>query len=215
EDTQWNRILVEKGILKAPEEWMNNNSCNKCEQSDENELKKSLDDLFDDDDEDAIREYRMKRLQEMKLAMYKKSFGEVYEITKQDYVQEVNKAGEGVFVVLHVYKPGIILCSLINEHYKQLAKKFPYTKFIKSISSLCIPNFPDENLPAIFVYCDGQVKKQYIGASAFGNAELRLEELEWILSQSGAFETDLESDPRTLRQTSKTFLGYNDSDDDD
>ena len=33
-------------------------------------------------------------------------FGEVMEITAVDYVQEVNKAGEGVWVVLHLYKTG-------------------------------------------------------------------------------------------------------------
>ena len=33
-------------------------------------------------------------------------YGEVKEISAQDYVQEVNKAGDGVWVVLHLYKQG-------------------------------------------------------------------------------------------------------------
>lgn len=41
---------------------------------------------------------------EMKQAQLKARFGEVREISKVDYVTEVNKAGEGVWVVLHVYK---------------------------------------------------------------------------------------------------------------
>lgn len=41
---------------------------------------------------------------EMKQAQLKAWFGEVREISKVDYVTEVNKAGEGVWVVLHVYK---------------------------------------------------------------------------------------------------------------
>lgn len=41
---------------------------------------------------------------EMKARMSKAKFGEVREITAVDYVQEVNKAGEGIFVVLHLYK---------------------------------------------------------------------------------------------------------------
>lgn len=33
-------------------------------------------------------------------------YGSVREISAVDYVQEVNKAGEGVWVVLHLYKSG-------------------------------------------------------------------------------------------------------------
>ena len=33
-------------------------------------------------------------------------FGDVMEISAIDYIQEVNKAGEGVWVVLHLYKTG-------------------------------------------------------------------------------------------------------------
>ena len=36
----------------------------------------------------------------------KAKFGSVKEISAVDYVDEVNKAGEGVWVVLHLYKTG-------------------------------------------------------------------------------------------------------------
>lgn len=35
-------------------------------------------------------------------------FGSVREISAVDYVDEVNKAGTGVWVVLHLYKPGYL-----------------------------------------------------------------------------------------------------------
>ena len=54
----------------------------------------------------------------------------------------MNEAGEGVWVVLHLYKQGIMLCNVINNFISQLATKFPTTKFIKSISTTCIPNYP-------------------------------------------------------------------------
>lgn len=43
---------------------------------------------------------------EMQAAQMKAQFGEVKEISKADYVHEVNNAGEGVWVILHVYKNG-------------------------------------------------------------------------------------------------------------
>ena len=36
----------------------------------------------------------------------KSKYGDVKEISAQDYVQEVNNAGENIWVVLHLYKPG-------------------------------------------------------------------------------------------------------------
>jgi hypothetical protein len=43
---------------------------------------------------------------EMKSLLQASKFGEVLEITGKDYIQEVNKAGEGIWVILHLYKQG-------------------------------------------------------------------------------------------------------------
>lgn len=70
------------------------------------------------------------------------------------------------------YKQGIQLCALINQFMAQLATRFPHTKFLKAISTTCIPNFPEKNLPSIFIYFEGNIKKQIIGP-----VELRGEKL--------------------------------------
>lgn len=46
----------------------------------------------------------------MTAAQRKAVFGSVIEISGVDYVDQVNKAGDGVWVVLHLYKPGYTLC---------------------------------------------------------------------------------------------------------
>ncbi|MBN3308162.1 PDCL3 protein, partial [Amia calva] len=153
-------------------------------------------DEFNDEDERAIEMYRQQRLAEWKAKQIKNAFGELVEISGQDYVQEVNKAGEGIWVVLHLYKTGIPLCTLINQHLTELARKFPQTKFLKSISTTCIPNYPDRNLPTIFVYLEGDMRAQFIGPLLFGGMNLKIEELEWKLSEAGAVKTDLEENPR-------------------
>lgn len=53
-----------------------------------------------------------------------------------------------------------------------LAKKFRDVKFIKAISTTCIPNYPDKNLPTIFVYLEGDIKAQFIGPLVFGGMNL-------------------------------------------
>lgn len=69
-------------------------------------------------------------------------------------------------------------------------------KFIKAISTTCIPNYPDKNLPTIFVYLDGDIRAQFIGPLVFGGMNLTRDELEWKISESGAIKTDLEENPR-------------------
>lgn len=69
----------------------------------------------------------------------------------------------------------IPLCSLINHHLSELARKFPDVKFIKAISTTCIPNYPDRNLPTVFVYREGDIKAQYIGPLVFGGMNLTID----------------------------------------
>lgn len=209
-DTQWNDVLRAKGIIPPKEDTgiTEDDIVNMVEQTitqkshgkDMADMDlKELDDMEDDvdDEEERIFEaYRRQRLLEMKDAQAKSVFGEVTEISKADWVQQVNKAGEGIWVVIHVYKQGIPLCSLMNNHLSQLAQKYPQTKFLKGVASQCIPNYPDKNLPTVFVYCEGDLKKQWVGPLAFGAMNLKQDELEWMLAQVGAMKTDLEENPR-------------------
>ena len=217
--TEWIDVLQRKGIIKKDEATIDdqdeltlqsseggfNDNQDKIvayfekPKSDSNENSDDDEDFLDhlgEDDERAFHEYRQKRLAELRLQEMKPRFGEVIEITKQDYVDQVNKAGEGIWVVLHVYREGDTLCSLINNHLRYLAMKFVHTKFIKSLVQLCIPNFPEANLPAIFVYYEGELKKQILGSDSFGGTNLKQDDLEWMLSETGAVKTNLESDPR-------------------
>ncbi|CAM9526988.1 unnamed protein product [Lampetra fluviatilis] len=204
EDTEWNSILRKHGIIPQKEEPKEEDEETAAQQQ---SVVKNYDDMtideFDEledelneEDERVIEMYRQKRLAEWKAQQIKNKFGDVLEISGQDYVHEVTKADPDIFVVLHLYKQGIPLCALINQHLTALARKFPDTKFLKSISTTCIPNYPDKNLPTIFVYKDGDIRAQFIGPLVFGGMNLKQDELEWRLSESGAIKTDLEENPR-------------------
>lgn len=51
---------------------------------------------------------------------------------------------------------------------QELAARYPVTKFVKIISTDCIPNYPDCNLPTLLVYNNGAVKANYVGLRSFG-----------------------------------------------
>ena len=50
-------------------------------------------------------------------------FGDVREISAQDYVDEVNKAGKGVWVVLHLYRSGYPFAVLFVYSFEYTMKK--------------------------------------------------------------------------------------------
>ena len=155
-----------------------------------------LDELEDSEDEAVLAQFRNKRIAEMKDLASRAKYGSVREISGQDYINEVNKAGEGVWVILHLYKQGIPFCALLNQHFANLAPKFPSVKFLRSIASTCIPNFPETNLPSIFVYFEGNIKKQFIGTVELRGPNLTLDELEFLLGKMGAVTTNITEDPR-------------------
>ncbi|XP_044754272.1 viral IAP-associated factor homolog [Coccinella septempunctata] len=208
EDTEWNDVLRAKGIIppKKDAEITEDQIVSLLEETITEKTKDGvdldrlnlddLDELEDSEDESILEVYRNKRIAEMKMAMEKAKFGSVGEISAQDYVEEVNKAGKEIWVVLHLYKQGIPLCTLINEHLRNLAHKYPMVKFLKSISTTCIPNYPDKNLPTIFVYYEGDLKKQLAGPLDFRHQDLSQDELEYFLGQAGAVQTDIKENPR-------------------
>ncbi|KAG8178147.1 hypothetical protein JTE90_006286 [Oedothorax gibbosus] len=208
-DTEWNDALRRHGILPPKEkEFTEDEIVNILESTVQEKLredgKKALEDLSldeldlveDEEDERVLLEYRQKRIEEMKALAAKQRFGDVRDISAADYVAQVNKAGEGVWVVLHLYKQEIPLCTMINNYLYSLSAKFPEVKFLRSVADTCIANYPDKNLPTLFIYYEGQLKEKFIGPDAFGNLNFKADELEWMLSEVGVLKTDLESNPR-------------------
>ncbi|KAJ6965539.1 phosducin-like protein 3 [Populus alba x Populus x berolinensis] len=127
-----------------------------------------LEDDLDLDDDRFLQEYRKKRLTEMREATKTVRFGSVVPISGSDFVREVSQAGPDVWVVVLLYKDGYAECGVLMKCLEELAVKYPGTKFVKIVSTDCIPNYPDHNLPTLLVYNNGAVKANYAGLRSFG-----------------------------------------------
>ncbi|XP_058829614.1 viral IAP-associated factor homolog [Topomyia yanbarensis] len=225
ENTEWNDILRSKGIIPQKEKEITEDdiigmieNTIELKQNGDKDLTKlgldELDELEDSEDEAVLLEYRKKRISEMKAMAQRAKFGSVLEISGQDYVEEVTKAGSGVYVVLHLYSRGVPFCALINQHMSQLAPAFPATKFIRAIATTCIPNYPERNLPTIFVYYEGILKKQLVGQVELGGPNLTCDEFEYLLGQTKAIDSGITEDPRKAKAVKdKMFADLADSND--
>ncbi|KAI0244571.1 Proteolipid protein 2, partial [Massospora cicadina] len=163
EDTEWNDILRQKGILppkppsqkelieKALDEAVEAHHLKKESQYEECDLAE-LDELEDDLDERIILEYRNKRLAELQAQLKKEKFGSVIQISKPDFIREVTEASNEAPVVVHLFKDSVLACRQLNAFLDDLAVRYKATKFVKIIGDLCIENYPDRNLPTLLLY---------------------------------------------------------------
>ena len=82
---------------------------NKISKMDKDELDQ-LEDQFGmyygyvDDDDEFTKQYMAKRMQEMKSNAAKMVYGQVLEISRDEYIREVTEANPESFVVLHLYQ---------------------------------------------------------------------------------------------------------------
>lgn len=53
-----------------------------------------------------------------------------------------------------------------------LAERFPATKFLRIISTQCIPQYPDRNLPTVLVYKDTKCVETLMGLLPYGGRRL-------------------------------------------
>lgn len=103
EDTEWNDILRQKGVIpeRAPsptaqlEEALEEAIAKQHENRLEGKDLSDLEELEDDEDEAFLEMYKRKRLAEMAKLQEKSRFGEVYEINKPEYSKEITQASMG------------------------------------------------------------------------------------------------------------------------
>ncbi|CAG9316588.1 unnamed protein product [Blepharisma stoltei] len=155
-----------------------------------------LEELEEDQDEKIFQEYRAKRLKELQEAAMKPKFGRVIEISRQDFIQEVNNAPTDVYVILHLYQEHIVHSRLLDQIFPILAAKFINHKFIKIQATRCVENFRDCDVPALIVYKNGALGQQLLGCGEFlGGNRMTPDSVEWTLAQVGVWTTEIEENP--------------------
>ncbi|XAR65928.1 hypothetical protein NMG60_11011942 [Bertholletia excelsa] len=168
----------------------------------DDKTEEELEDVEDDpglDDDRFLQEYRKKRLAEMREAAKIRRYGLVIPISGSDFVREVSQAPEDVWVVVILYKDGYPECGVLLQCLEELATRYPATKFVKIISTDCIPNYPDRNLPTLLVYNNGSVKANYVGLHRFGR-RCTPEGVALVLCQSGTVLNDGHSGNESSRK---------------
>ena len=143
------------------------------------------DDYLLEDDEflDRYRQQRLEELQEENSKVKGKNieFGEVVLISRDEWNRHVNEDSMKHWVVVCLTSSDTERTGRVEEAVRQLAGDYRMTKFVLIPSRSAIPNWPDSNLPSIFLYRHGKMQLELLRLSP----ETNVEELEGTLRDSG------------------------------
>lgn len=136
------------------------------------------------DDDEIFEEYKRKKIAEMEEYTKKPKFVGLREIRRQDYVQEMNEAPKGVYVVLLLYDNSINDSRILENILIQLSKKNPTVKFLKIDAYNCIEKIEEFNIPAIIIYYNGKLVQQLFPATVFfgGKGKMTLKSIFFFIS---------------------------------
>lgn len=238
EDTEWNDILREKGIIPekppSPSEELEEALQQVIAQHHENRLENKdldeLDELEDDEDEDFLNSYKAKRMQQLQKMTQAQKFGLVYNVTKPEYEKEITLASDkddGVYVLLHMSLQSNIQSRVLASLFITLASKYPELKFTDIPASRCVENYPESNCPTILIYYKKNVVKQFITLTQLGGNSTSIKDMEQVLVDIGAVnvtdrrllinqdDDEDNGEDKKLRFMKKSIRSNNNDDDDD
>lgn len=165
--TEWDDILIEKGIRSAldnldiPEAegivYSINNKFSDSEAASHSDTDDLL--LDSENEEDVLAKYRAKRIAEMS----KITFMDITEISKSDFLVEVNEASKSNFTIVFLYNPSCTNSQLLEVQLKEAAKEWKYVKIVKILSQRCIENYPEKNVPTLLFYSKGECLTSLVG----------------------------------------------------
>lgn len=93
---------------------------------------------------------------------------QIRELTHpSSYTAEVTLASESQPVILTLYTPQHQPSTELLSKIHSLHQKYPKTKWMKMVADVCIPNYPERNVPTLLVYNGGELLKQIVGCRMF------------------------------------------------
>lgn len=193
EDTEWNDILREKGIIPQkepdPSEQLEEVIADAITRQHENRLEdlnlSELDDLEDEEDEDFLEIYKQKRIAEMRQLASNEKFGTVYPISKPEWQTEVTDASKKNVVFVHLSSESQIQSRILGVIIREAAPKFKDIKFCEIEGRRAIEGYPDENCPTILIYKDGELLKQLVTLLMLNGKDTKLKDIEALLVDTG------------------------------
>ncbi|CAD6586281.1 MAG: hypothetical protein TREMPRED_004380 [Tremellales sp. Tagirdzhanova-0007] len=172
-------------------------------------------DNLDSDDERMFEDYRRKRMAEMKASEKMGRFGTMEPLGREDFVREVTEGSKmslngdsldekeeedefvdaktrgrlkGTGVVVFLFKDSVPLSQHFHPLLTRLAAAHLSTKFLSIPAGLCIPNYPDKNVPTLLIYRNGEISGNVVAGAGLNGMKTSVQDLERLLIRCHALQ---------------------------
>lgn len=199
EDTEWNDVLRQHGILpprpESPTAQLEAAMEEAVQRAHDNRLEgktlDELDELEDDglEDEDFIQLYREKRMAQIREQASRERFGEVVHISKPEYTQEITETSKHWPVFVHIVGTGVPQSKLLSALLLRVAPRFKDIKFVEIDSSQINDKYPSSKCPTILIYKDSNVLDQIVTLDTIGGNATNLQDIDRLLVKEGLVQS--------------------------
>lgn len=167
---EYKRLETEKRIGQEKEKrQLANKLSMTCRSHLNDEEEKDADEKFleelEDFEDEFLKEYRLKRLEEMRKALENiPKFGKLVPLTPQNFLEEIDGENPGVTVLVHIYEKQVPACEAMNGCLSCLASEYPTVKFCKlsAVDARMSFKFSKQGVPALLVYKDKMLIANFV-----------------------------------------------------
>lgn len=120
--------------------------------------------FVDDDDNDFMERYQQERLEQFRRAQQEKKqgFGDIFLIDRTEWKKHVNESSEQAWVVVCLTSSDQERTGFIERAIMELAQSKHTVKFVLIPAHQAIENWPEDNLPTLFLYRHGKMQTQLV-----------------------------------------------------
>lgn len=166
-----------------------------------------------EEDDDFLREYMRKRMEEMMAEINARpKFGHLVRLEDgQAFLDAVDREKSGVTVIVHIYAQGMPGCEAMNGCLQCLAEEYPQVKFctVEASAAGMSRHFERKGVPALLVYKNGALIGNFVRLTDEFGDDFFAVDVESFLVEHG-FLPD-----QSLRLAERSQPSNNADDDDD
>lgn len=141
------------------------------------------DDDDDEDDDEFMQAFRTKRLQEMKVLTQLPKFGQMKEISQNDFLTEIEEEDSRIYVIVHLYENGVSGSIRMNRILEEIAYEKVHWKILRMNASQNEIEVDRITLPIVTIYRAGETIDVLAGIVVSHGDYFTKEEVIWMLEE--------------------------------
>jgi len=167
-----------------------------------------LEQEIENEDDDFLKEYMKKRMQEMVEAsvINRKHFGHVFDLISGDqFLHTVDHPEhKNVLMIIHIWEANNEACKAVDGCLQSIAKDYSHVKFarIQASAAGLSQKFKISGVPALLVYRSGELVSRFVRLSDTLGEDFYASDLESFLIENGVL-SDAKLMPSIIRSSQR------------